>query len=59
MRTAGTPVTSLVWIYHQRSYGDVEMRLRLAYRVVNLLRTFDKSWVVVAWLQSRNRGCVS
>ena len=42
------------WIDGKESYGDVESRLRLAFRVVKLLRSRDESPVVAAWLQGLN-----
>jgi hypothetical protein len=42
------------WIDGKESYGDVEARLRLAFRVVKLLRSRDAATVVTAWLQGLN-----
>ena len=42
------------WIDGKDSYGDVEARLRLAFRVVKLLRSRDSAAVVAAWLQGLN-----
>lgn len=42
------------WIDGKDSYGDVEPRLRLAYRVVRLVKSRDASSVVAAWLQGLN-----
>lgn len=42
------------WIDGEKPYGDVDARLRLAFRVVMLLRQRDDALVVVAWLQGLN-----
>ena len=42
------------WMDGKESYGDVEARLRLAFRVVMLLRHRDAPSVVAAWLQGLN-----